>query len=239
MALNGLAGIAIIERKFSEAVCLYKEAMSLVEEHSEDFRLDPLLNIHLHHNLAEILPLSANCSKKPSSEGQQSLERSAKRQKLNKNDHSFCSVAREVNDRRTNFSENGFDGEGESDSEASLKTACENLKQKYLSVFSSKLSLAQLDFKKSYMQVCYLYRVPCLRSFDMTVKVCACSIIWRATLLIYKLIVNVLMTNDISYIYSMKSVFFSLYFQNHKYSYVFTEGYPSSRSILFKTVCES
>ncbi|XP_052305352.1 uncharacterized protein LOC127904757 [Populus trichocarpa] len=35
-----------------------------------------------------------------------------------------------------------------------LRTACENFKQKYLSVFSSKLSAAQLDFNKSSTQVC-------------------------------------------------------------------------------------
>ncbi|KAL0316994.1 UNVERIFIED_CONTAM: E3 ubiquitin-protein ligase SHPRH [Sesamum angustifolium] len=56
VALNGLAGIAIIKHDFPGAVSLYKEALDLVEEHSCDFRLDPLLNIHIHYNLAEVLP---------------------------------------------------------------------------------------------------------------------------------------------------------------------------------------
>ncbi|KAI7996620.1 Protein NRT1/ PTR FAMILY 5.6 [Camellia lanceoleosa] len=57
VALNGLAGIAIINQDFSQAASLYREALVLAEEHSEDFRLDPLLNIHIHYNLAEIRPL--------------------------------------------------------------------------------------------------------------------------------------------------------------------------------------
>lgn len=39
---------------------MYKEALTSVEEHSEDFRLDPLLNIHTLHNLAEILPMTSD-----------------------------------------------------------------------------------------------------------------------------------------------------------------------------------
>lgn len=62
VALNGLAGIAIIEQDFSKAVSLYREALALAEEHSEDFRLDALLNIHIHHNLADILPLTPEYS---------------------------------------------------------------------------------------------------------------------------------------------------------------------------------
>ncbi|KAH0979320.1 hypothetical protein GBA52_006497 [Prunus armeniaca] len=61
VALNGLAGIAVIEQNFTQALSLYKEALALAEEHSEDFRLDPLLNIHIYHNLAEILALATNC----------------------------------------------------------------------------------------------------------------------------------------------------------------------------------
>ncbi|KAL3565484.1 hypothetical protein D5086_033530 [Populus alba] len=57
VALNALAGIAILEQNFPQAVSLYKEALALSQEHREDFRLDPLLNIHIHHNLADILAL--------------------------------------------------------------------------------------------------------------------------------------------------------------------------------------
>ncbi|CAK9139795.1 unnamed protein product [Ilex paraguariensis] len=59
VSLNGLAGIAIIKQDFPQAVALDKEALALTEEHSEDFRLDPLLNIHIHHNLADIIPYNS------------------------------------------------------------------------------------------------------------------------------------------------------------------------------------
>ncbi|KAF3554843.1 hypothetical protein F2Q69_00017781 [Brassica cretica] len=57
VALNGIAAISMLKQEFSEAVSLYKEALNITEENAEDFRLDPLLNIHILHNLAEILPL--------------------------------------------------------------------------------------------------------------------------------------------------------------------------------------
>lgn len=59
VALNGLAGIAAIEQDFVRAVSLYKEALSFADQHAEDFRLDPLLDLHIHYNLAELVPLSA------------------------------------------------------------------------------------------------------------------------------------------------------------------------------------
>ena len=62
-AINGLAGIAVLKQDFAQAVSLYKEALALAEENLEDFRLDPLLNIHIHHNLAEILLLSSDNKK--------------------------------------------------------------------------------------------------------------------------------------------------------------------------------
>ena len=42
----------------------------------------------------------------------------------------------------------------QSTSDQFFRTVCENLKQKYLSLFYSKLSLAQQEFWKSYEQVC-------------------------------------------------------------------------------------
>nr|GEV00315.1 E3 ubiquitin-protein ligase SHPRH [Tanacetum cinerariifolium] len=52
--------IAIIKQEFPQVVSLYKEALELAEEHSEDFRVDPLINIHIHYRLAEILPLTSD-----------------------------------------------------------------------------------------------------------------------------------------------------------------------------------
>ncbi|KAH7548237.1 hypothetical protein JRO89_XS14G0087300 [Xanthoceras sorbifolium] len=179
MALNGLAGIAMIEKDLAQAASLYKEAMALVEEHSEDFRLDPLLNIHLHHNLAEILPMVTNCSEQHPLMGQQySLgsekaskvhnieicnQNAAKRQKFSEEDNPDFMVSGNLRDHTPGILENGFHGDLVSDNEfhvpstsfsdASLRAACENLKQKYLSVFSSKLSVAQQEFRKLHMQV--------------------------------------------------------------------------------------
>lgn len=188
VALNGLAGIAIIEHNFCQAVSLYKEALALVEEHSEDFHLDPLLNIHIHHNLAEILPLATNYSEQLHSEGQhfsESCEKKTskihcieecdqhvvKRRKVSGEDSmDFTIEAGNPTDCTTGISENGLNGDQERDiephvsssyiSEKSLRSVCENVKQKYLSVFSSKLSIAQQEFRKSYMQVCFLHDIP-------------------------------------------------------------------------------
>ncbi|KAL5731977.1 RING-type E3 ubiquitin transferase [Ranunculus cassubicifolius] len=54
MSLNALAGIAVIKGEIPEAVSLYRESLTLAEEHCDDFQLDPLVNLHIHYNLAEI-----------------------------------------------------------------------------------------------------------------------------------------------------------------------------------------
>ncbi|KAJ6697013.1 hypothetical protein OIU85_003381 [Salix viminalis] len=176
VALNALAGIAILEQNFPQAVSLYKEALVLSQEHSEDFRLDPLLNIHIHHNLADILALVMNHSTEVPSNGQQlngssekasKLNRSetcdlndAKKQKVSGEDSDFTIDAGNSLDISENCSIGNQKGNNDLDMSSTsfsiqyLRTACENFKQKYLSVFSSKLSAAQLDFNKSYTQVC-------------------------------------------------------------------------------------
>jgi len=52
---------------------LYKEALALAHENVDDFRVDPLLNLHINYNLAELLRISSEylqeCPlKKPASE---------------------------------------------------------------------------------------------------------------------------------------------------------------------------
>ncbi|KAJ1431708.1 Zinc finger, PHD-type [Sesbania bispinosa] len=176
VALNGLAAIAIIQKEFSQAALLYNEALTLAEEHSEDFRLDPLLNIHIHHNLAEILPLAANFSLILPSKGKQFSETSAvkmtrkhfivkddhglvKRCKISGNDDINLTVASaEPSQVASSLSENNLNEDLEFDSLSSssvqsLIAECEDSKQKYLSVFSSKLTAAQQEFQNSYMQV--------------------------------------------------------------------------------------
>ncbi|XP_008782680.2 E3 ubiquitin-protein ligase SHPRH isoform X1 [Phoenix dactylifera] len=73
-ALNGLAGIAIIEQDYKQAVSLYKEALVLADENSDDFRLDPLLNLHIHHNLAESLANTSEFLQQCPSMGAHSFE---------------------------------------------------------------------------------------------------------------------------------------------------------------------
>ncbi|XP_061339196.1 uncharacterized protein LOC133285897 isoform X2 [Gastrolobium bilobum] len=181
VALNGLAAIATIQKDFSQAALLYNEALTLAEEHSEDFRLDPLLNIHIHHNLAEILPLVANFALMLLSKGKQFSGTSAvkmtrkhfiekvdhcqvKRQKINGCDNMNLTAASvEPSNVASSPSENSLNEDWEFDSVSassvkSLIAECEDLKQKYLSVFSSKLSAAQQEFQNSYIQVCNAYR---------------------------------------------------------------------------------
>ena len=178
LALNGLAGIAIIETNSTEAVSLYKEALALAEEHSEDFRLDPLLNIHILHNLAEILPPEKNCSEECPLNGKHSPEspekvvykrhcaqkygRVFKRRKLSKKDN--CDMdAKNLPDSMNDKNENDLDVKLECDDvphascssvdEESLRVACENMKRKFISAFSSRLYVAQEEFRKSHAQV--------------------------------------------------------------------------------------
>ncbi|XP_051143623.1 uncharacterized protein LOC127260028 isoform X2 [Andrographis paniculata] len=161
VALNGLAGIAIIKQDFPQAAMMYKEALNLVEEHSDDFRLDPLLNIHIHHNLAEALP---------------STERSFQCKFVSgSSDEKILPEARDM-DGSDNHAMKSGDIIGDAPSVdippsnnspnssaclryiESLRLACEDLKQKFLSVFTTKLSAAQQEFRKSFDQVCDIRR---------------------------------------------------------------------------------
>ncbi|KAL0556995.1 hypothetical protein IC582_005513 [Cucumis melo] len=183
VALNALAGIAIIVKKFFEAFSLYKEALELAEENIEDFRLDPLLSIHIHHNLAEILPLAVNqsqsrlkdqfcprtCEVKASrmddSEKYVGHVHIMKKQKVSETLYATCSEdntgkmidhplqltgkdtnAKKEENYEPHRSNSYFD-------EIFVRKVCEVMRQKYLAVFSSKLSIAQQEFTKSYMQV--------------------------------------------------------------------------------------
>ncbi|XP_058747815.1 uncharacterized protein LOC131620688 [Vicia villosa] len=180
MALNALAAIITIQKDFSQAALLYNEALTLAEEHFEDFRLDPLLNIHIHHNLANILPLAENFSLKLPSKRKQISGTSAvnttkkhsiakvvhdhvKRHKISNCENINLTVASaEPSNVASSLSENDLNDREFDDLSASsvkyLIAECEDLKLKYLLVFSSKLTAAQQEFESSYMQVCNLYR---------------------------------------------------------------------------------
>ncbi|KAL0303988.1 UNVERIFIED_CONTAM: E3 ubiquitin-protein ligase SHPRH [Sesamum radiatum] len=166
VALNGLAGIAIIKQDFPGAVSLYKEALDLVEEHSCDFRLDPLLNIHIHYNLAEVLPLTEKSLQQIVSGRSENLpsgicnidekDDHAKRRKERIrydpslkiiSDNSICLPSCLLRN-----GDSSSDIQPHASTVQCLRAACEDLKQKFLSVFTSKLSLAQQEFTKSYEQ---------------------------------------------------------------------------------------
>ncbi|CAI0457309.1 unnamed protein product [Linum tenue] len=170
VALNALAGIAIINQNFGEAVKLYQEALALTDEHSEDFRVDPLLNIHIHHNLAEVLVKEPGLSSENCSHGDQRKcsENVFKVHDIGKCDLSSVEkknigVDSEITHASNLFepSKNCLNSDQESEnfmasrsfSDNSLRITCESLKKKYLSVFSSKLCVTQQDFRKLYVQV--------------------------------------------------------------------------------------
>ncbi|MED6124025.1 hypothetical protein PIB30_055145, partial [Stylosanthes scabra] len=171
VALNGLAAIATIQNEFSQAALLYHEALTLAEEHSEDFRLDPLLNIHVHHNLAEMLPQAADLSLRVPSKGKQFCRTSRKHfidrvdhcplkmQKVSSsNDIKFSAASVELSDTTSSLLEDDLNEDLVVNAASvctvkSLRAECEDLKQKYLSVFSTKLYAAQQEFQNSYMQV--------------------------------------------------------------------------------------
>ncbi|KAK7385443.1 hypothetical protein VNO78_31163 [Psophocarpus tetragonolobus] len=173
IALNALAAIAAIQKDFSQATLLYREALTLAEEHSEDFRLDPLLNIHIHHNLAELLPLASNFTLIFPSNGKQFSETSEfkttkshfivkadhfpmKKQKTSGSDDVNVTVSSSEPSNVASNEDREFDNLSTTFVK-SLIAECEDFKQKYLSVFSSKLSAAQHEFQNSYTQVCNAY----------------------------------------------------------------------------------
>ncbi|XP_072974603.1 uncharacterized protein [Typha angustifolia] len=189
VALNGLAGIAVIDQDNKLAISLYKEALVLADENSDDFRLDPLLNLHLNHNLAELLRTSseylplcplmeAHCfedaetrKRKATSAGKFDYYY-VKRRKTNKESKSVSTTennslknCRNVENVTTQIRTNGDSGKKQVEtgsqcqasarcySDGCLRKTCEKIKQKYLSMFNSKLSLAQQDFQTILMQV--------------------------------------------------------------------------------------
>ncbi|MFS8013257.1 putative chromatin remodeling SNF2 family [Helianthus anomalus] len=144
VALNGLAGIAIIKQDFPQAISLYKEALELAEEHSEDFRVDPLLNIHIHYNLSEILPLTSQSQPYSKCSGPESCDG-------NSNTCKMCDD--EIHDQN-NILNGSNDKKNTPISFQSLQMTCNKLKQKFLSAFNTRLCVAQQEFRKSYELVC-------------------------------------------------------------------------------------
>ncbi|KAH0704372.1 E3 ubiquitin-protein ligase SHPRH isoform X1 [Solanum tuberosum] len=172
VALNALAGIAIINQNYTQAVSLYQEALALAEDHFEDFRLDPLLNIHITHNLSEVLPLSSDSSQKlecacGSTRGEVSniedAEESDKGALFREDKVKEESLLLTNSDGPSNLMSNSLENDSVDEnsvnrlnflSKCTMTIACKKLKEKFLSVFNLKLAGAQQEFKKSYDQVC-------------------------------------------------------------------------------------
>lgn len=139
---------------------MYEEALALAEEHSEDFRLDPLLRIHIHYNLAETLQLSSNNPQQASYRYGSSNDVSDVHE-LDERDHQVTSAKVDAKNsslliESEKLPDNPFDAEQSITSQftsGQLKTSCESLKQKFLYVFYSKLSAAQQDFRRANEQV--------------------------------------------------------------------------------------
>lgn len=180
VALNGLAGLAIIEEDNESAISLYKEALAVADENSDDYRLDPLLSLHIYHNLTELLSLTSEFScphmgRHCSETNEDKMDVSGKyEQQYVKNinvDYKPNSIVEEslenhailnsstVNDNICVAKENGAKNELPSRCYAAgcLRDTCENIKQKYLSAFISRLYLVQQDFRSSYKEVTFSF----------------------------------------------------------------------------------
>lgn len=179
-SLNGLAGIAIIRGELSNAASLYKEALALVEEHFDDFRVDSLLNLHIHYNLSEILKSAPNTLQQVSFCGGQlkgileekpsqisgitaCLDHIKKKQEFTEDILETVVDIEKPSELNCNSSTGDSEGGKKCLIEPhaphisgaeSLIIICEGIKRKYLSGFYTKLSQAQQEFQKSYMQVC-------------------------------------------------------------------------------------
>ncbi|XP_037475762.1 E3 ubiquitin-protein ligase SHPRH-like isoform X1 [Triticum dicoccoides] len=182
VSLNGLAGIAIIEQKNQEAISLYKEALDLARQNFDDFRVDPLLNLHINHNLAELLRTSSEylheCTpkiqppvvyyrrkRKETSHADSDL-RGVKRNKISENIGSVLAAGSPETSEYKNVvgqasisveldAENrtGCHLSSECFADGCLRKKCNTLKEKYLSVFTTKLLIAQKDFSASFEEV--------------------------------------------------------------------------------------
>uniref|UniRef100_A0ACD5WM79 Uncharacterized protein n=1 Tax=Avena sativa TaxID=4498 RepID=A0ACD5WM79_AVESA len=180
VSLNGLAGIAIIEQKNQEAISLYKEALDFARQNIDDFRVDPLLNLHINHNLVELLrtsseylqecPLKIQTSvlyykrKRKETRSVDSDLRGIKRNKISENigsdsaaDGAETSEDIDIIGQAPKSVDAGNGAGCHSSSECfadgCLRKTCSTLKEKYLSVFTTKLLIAQKDFRASMEEV--------------------------------------------------------------------------------------
>ncbi|ONM60590.1 zinc ion binding [Zea mays] len=182
VALNGLAGLAVIEQRNQEAISLYKEALALAHENINDFRVDPLLNLHINYNLAELLRISSEylqeCPlKNPAFEVAISRKRkeidtvetnvlSVKRNKICENSVlSLTANGLETSEDKNTIGQTcmtrdvdvenvtGCHSSFECFADDCLRKTCNTITEKYLSTFTSRLVVAQKDFNASFTEV--------------------------------------------------------------------------------------
>ncbi|XP_078436661.1 RING-finger, DEAD-like helicase, PHD and SNF2 domain-containing protein isoform X2 [Wolffia australiana] len=178
VALNGLAAISFIEKDYKQTSSLYGEVLSISEKHSEDFRVDPLLSLHVHHNLADLLPLIPKHMKNSLDEGPRELllevttpkfsgECVAKRQKLCEHISSDFVGPQDGTEKYCCPKPCGIDLSHGAKSDSVVKTKassalfddvflkkkCKDITDKYLSIFLSKLSVARQEFLAGCAQV--------------------------------------------------------------------------------------
>jgi E3 ubiquitin-protein ligase SHPRH len=184
VALNGLAGIAVIEQRNQESISLYKKALAFAHENINDFRVDPLLNLHINYNLAALLrssseylqecplkdqphELDSRRKRKENSSANSDL-RGIKRNKVcinnisnltangletseeDKNVIGQTCTNREVDAENVNGCHSSF----ECFSDNCLRKTCNAITEKYLSVFTARLAVAQKDFSAAFTEVC-------------------------------------------------------------------------------------
>ncbi|XP_021309524.1 E3 ubiquitin-protein ligase SHPRH isoform X2 [Sorghum bicolor] len=183
VALNGLAGLAVIEQRNQEAISLYKEALALAHENVDDFRVDPLLNLHINYNLAELLRISSEYLQEcPLKKLASEVSISRKRKETNTVETNVLCVKRNkiCENSVSSLTANGLEASEEDENTIGqacitgdvgvenvagchsssecfandcLRKTCNEITEKYLSVFTSKLVVAQKDFNASFTEV--------------------------------------------------------------------------------------
>ena len=142
----------MLEQDDTSAVKTYREALTLMEENSEEFDVDPLQKLHVLHNLHEVLEILRNKNTSESSaidEGQKSSNDTVE------GESGHLVADPEMKKRRL---ENMFDTSGKSHVPRTLRDElllqqCREISSKYMSSFDAKLAAARHDYKNAYKQV--------------------------------------------------------------------------------------
>jgi E3 ubiquitin-protein ligase SHPRH len=166
---------------------LYKEALTLAHENINDFRVDPLLNLHINYNLAELLRSSSEYLQEcPLKDQPHGLDIRWKRKENSPANSDLCGVKRNkvCMNNTSNLTANGLEtyeedknvigqtcanrevnaenvsgchSSFECSSVNCLRKTCNAITEKYLSVFTARLAVAQKDFSAASTEVCSVH----------------------------------------------------------------------------------